>query len=183
MVDAVEASSKGLRARVQGVCAVIFVTVGHQMPFNRMVQAVDQWAASRNRHDVFAQIGLTDYIPTHIQWSPIIDPAEYRQRISDADAVVAHAGMGTILTAFELGTPILVMPRRGELKETRNDHQVATAQRFLEMGRLTVAMDENVLPVMLDEISDLKIAETNSKSTTPELIQALKAFIHKGDNK
>lgn len=146
-----------------------------------MVRAVDQWAAANGCSDVFAQIGTTDYVPSHIEWSPTLDPAEFRRRIADADAVVAHAGMGTILTAFELGTPILVMPRRGALHETRNDHQVATAERFLEMGRLAVAMDENELLGMLDQVSNLTAGGAISSSASPELLQALAAFIHQTD--
>ncbi len=160
---------------------MIFVTVGHQMPFDRMVQAVDQWAAANNRDDVFAQIGATKYVPKHIQWAATIDPSEFAQRIADADVVVAHAGMGTILTAFELGTPILVMPRRAALHETRNDHQVATAQRFSEMGRLAVAMDEHELPEMLDHVSSLTAGGVISSSASPELIQALVSYIHQTD--
>lgn len=161
---------------------MIFVTVGHQMPFDRMVRVVDQWASANGRDDVFAQIGITEYVPSYIQWASKIDPSEFRQRIADADAVVAHAGMGTILTAFELGTPILVMPRRGAFHETRNDHQVATAERFREMGRLAVAMDEHELPGMLDQLSNLTAGGAISSTASPELLQALAAFIHQTDH-
>ena len=46
-----------------------------------------------------------------------------------AAAIVAHAGMGTILTALETGKRLLVMPRRAALGEHRNDHQLATVSR------------------------------------------------------
>ena len=161
---------------------MIFVTVGHQMPFDRMVQAVDQWASANGRDDVFAQIGTTSYVPQHIQWAPTIEPDEFARRIADADAVVAHAGTGTILTALEAGTPILVMPRRAALLETRNDHQVATAERFLEMGRVAVAMDEHALPGMLDQISSLKAGQEISSQASPELLKALADFVHQRDS-
>ncbi|MDF1809951.1 MAG: glycosyltransferase [Phycisphaerales bacterium] len=157
---------------------MIFVTVGHQMPFDRMVKAVDDWAALNQRSDVFAQIGSTKYRPEHIQWAHTIDPNEFQERIAQADAVVAHAGTGTILTALEQQTPILVMPRRAALLETRNDHQVATAQRFLEMGRVAVAMDETELPAMLEKLSQLSASDTISSGASPELIQAISDFIH-----
>ena len=38
-----------------------------------------------------------------------------------------------------------MMPRRGHLGETRNEHQVATAERFLALGAAHVAMDEQAL--------------------------------------
>jgi exopolysaccharide biosynthesis glucuronosyltransferase PssE len=151
------------------------------MPFDRMVRAVDEWAKANDRDDVFAQIGSTDYIPEHIQWAATIEPGEFHRRIKEANAVVAHAGTGTILNALELGTPILVMPRRAALLETRNDHQVATAQRFLEMGKVAVAMDETELPTMLDEVSDLTAGGVISSQASPELLKALSDFVHRAD--
>jgi UDP-N-acetylglucosamine transferase subunit ALG13 len=105
---------------------VIFVTVGSSEPFDRLVRAVDEWAGLRGRSDVFAQIGHSDYQPKHIQCSKFLDPSEFRTRFNNAQFVVAHAGMGSIITALEIGKPIVVMPRRAHLGETRSDHQVAT---------------------------------------------------------
>jgi exopolysaccharide biosynthesis glucuronosyltransferase PssE len=160
---------------------MIFVTVGHQMPFDRMIRAIDEWAFENNRDDIFAQIGTTEFEPSRIRWSPTVHPEEFRKMIAEAEVVVAHAGMGTILTAFELGTPILVMPRRGAFQETRNDHQVATAKRFLEMGRLSVAMDEHELVEMLSGVSNLTAGGVISNSASPELIQSLAEFINQDD--
>ena len=156
----------------------IFVTVGAQMPFDRMVRAVDAWAGERGRSDVFAQIGPTDYRPAHIEWVEFIEPDEFRQRVAAADVLVAHAGMGSILTALEAGKPILVMPRRGDLRETRNDHQVATAERFREMGKVAVAMDEHELPARLDELDALPPTERIGSHASESLINAIRSFIN-----
>ncbi len=131
---------------------MIFVTVGAQMPFDRLVRAVDEWAGSRRRSDIFAQIGTTTWRPSHIRWVQWLAPVEFRRRFQAASLVVAHAGMGSIITAMDLGKSILVLPRRGDLGETRNDHQIATAQRFCEMGLVTAAFDEGELVVRLDEL-------------------------------
>lgn len=156
---------------------MIFVTVGHQMPFDRLIRGVDEWAGRTGRSDVFAQIGSAEYIPRHIEHADKIGPEEFRRRMSEANAVVAHAGMGSILTALELGVPILVMPRLGRLKETRNDHQVATAERFKSMGRIEVAMDETELSDALDKLTDLSGAATISPEAQPELLDAVRGFI------
>ena len=160
---------------------MIFVTVGHQMPFDRMVKAIDEWAAANDRSDIFAQIGDAQYSPMHIQWVKTLDPPEFREKVTTADTIVAHAGMGTILTAMQFGVPILVMPRTAAFKETRNDHQIATAERFKEMGRVHVAMDEHELPTMLDQVSNLTSSGTISSEASPELIAALAGFIHQTD--
>jgi len=160
---------------------MIFVTVGHQMPFDRMIEAIDAWAIEHDRDDVFAQIGDGQYIPKKIEWVKTLDPSEFKARMEQAEAIVAHAGMGSILTAMELGKPILVMPRTAAKMETRNDHQIATAERFKEMGRVAVAMDEHKLPEMLDQVSNLTAGGVISSHASPELISALAEFIHRAD--
>jgi UDP-N-acetylglucosamine transferase subunit ALG13 len=159
---------------------VIFVTVGAQMPFDRMCQAVDQWAAKRQRPDVFAQIGSTDWRPTAMKFTPMIDPPAFKKAMQECSVVVAHAGMGSILTALQYGKPILVMPRRGDLRETRNDHQIATAKRFKELGRVAVAFDEAELERELDRLGELRATERISPWASDELLNAVRAFVHGG---
>ena len=156
----------------------IFVTVGAQMPFDRMIRAVDSWGKERGRDDVFAQIGSTNYRPAHIGWTEFLEPEQFRIHVAEADVLVAHAGMGSILMALEAGKPILVMPRRGALHETRNDHQVATAERFREMGKVHVAMDEHELPRRLDELSAVPPAERISRTASEPLIKAIRDFVN-----
>ncbi len=147
------------------------------MPFDRLVRTVDQWAARAGRGDVFAQIGPTEWRPSHVAWKQFLEPAAFRAQLAEASVIVAHAGMGSIITALEAGKPILVMPRRGDLRETRNDHQVATALRFRELGRIAVAMDEAELHVKLDELNALSPGQRLGASASPELIRRVRAFI------
>lgn len=156
---------------------MIFVTVGAQMAFDRMVKAVDAWAAARGRKDVFAQIGPTEYRPAHMEWTAFIEPEDFKRRVAEASVLVAHAGMGSILTALEAGKPIVVMPRRGDLRETRNDHQIATARRFLELGRVAVAFDEHELAAKLDLIDGLSSSERIGPWASDRLVGALSSFI------
>lgn len=156
---------------------MILVTVGAQMAFDRLTRTVDAWAAERARSDVFAQIGPTDWRPSHIEWTQFLEPEEFRGKVEQADLLIAHAGMGSIITAMEAGKPILVMPRRGDLRETRNDHQIATARRFLEMGRVAVAFDEEELKTKLDELDTVRAGQTISRWASDELIDGLRTFI------
>jgi UDP-N-acetylglucosamine transferase subunit ALG13 len=128
---------------------VIFVTVGAQMPFDRLVRTVDDWAG-RVRAEIFAQIGPSRLRPRHMAWTRFLAPGDFLAQVGAADLLVAHAGMGSIITALEYGKPLLIMPRRGELGETRNDHQVATAHRFRGLGWVDVAFDEQELVIRLD---------------------------------
>jgi UDP-N-acetylglucosamine transferase subunit ALG13 len=158
---------------------VIFVTVGTQLGFDRMIRAVDSWAALTPGEPVFAQIGPGAYLPRHMEYAPFVDPDQCRERMLTADAIVAHAGMGTILGALEIGKPLLVMPRRAALGEHRNDHQIATARRFGDLGRVTVAGDEHDLQNRLNDLSRLTAAERISPFASDQLIDALSTFINR----
>ena len=157
---------------------MILVTVGAQMPFDRLVRTVDAWASENGRSDVFAQIGPSDAPPAHIAHTRFLRPAEFRQRAAEAAAIVAHAGMGTIITALELRTPILVLPRRAALGETRNDHQVATASRFAENGLVHAAFDEHELRRKLEGIDTLPGPEGIRAEASERLLGALRQFVN-----
>ena len=159
----------------------IFVTVGAQIPFDRLIVAVDAWAAGRaGGQSLFAQVGEKGIRPVNMESVELLEPPEFKKRVLWADVLVAHAGMGSILTALQYGKPILVMPRLGSLKETRNDHQVATAQRFREMGKVAVAMDEGEIVAQLDGLAALGRTERISDRASDELIAAVRGFIQQG---
>jgi len=156
---------------------MIFVTVGTQLPFDRLIQSIDRWAGSSSVGQVVAQIGPSRLKPSHLQWVEFVGPEEFRRYVETADIVVSHAGMGSILTALELGKPILVLPRRADLGEHRNDHQMATARRFREQGRIEVAFDETELLQKLTQLNTIRARDRISTQASPSLVQTLRAFI------
>lgn len=159
---------------------MIFVTVGTQVQFDRLIRVVDEWAGARARSDVFAQIGPSNHQSRHIRTERFIDPTEFRNSVEAASLVVAHAGMGSIITALELGKRIIVMPRRASLGEHRNDHQVATAKRFAAQGRIDVAFDERELAEKLDQLDVRNRSERIGGEASPQLILTLRTFIEAG---
>jgi UDP-N-acetylglucosamine transferase subunit ALG13 len=156
---------------------VIFVTVGSQEPFDRLIRAVDEWARARTRSDVFAQVASSTIRPRHIKFTQFIEPSEFKRVMRETRLIVAHAGMGSIISALELGKPIVVMPRRADFRETRNDHQVATAERFGAQGRIIVANNERDLPEKLDHALTLGEADRIQAQASPRLIGTIRAFL------
>lgn len=105
---------------------MIFATVGSQMPFDRMVRVIDEWAQVTQRSNIVAQVGNTKTQFQNLSCHDTFTPSQYQQKLEQAEVVIGHAGMGTILTCLELGKPLLIMAREGARQETRNDHQIAT---------------------------------------------------------
>lgn len=125
---------------------MIFVTVGTQFGFDRLTKAVDVWASAQQRVECFAQIGGGDYEPRSMEWKRYLEPEEFERIFEECDLVVAHAGMGTIITALLKGKPVIVLPRLARFSEHRNDHQVATAKKLSSLEGCHFAADtEDVL--------------------------------------
>lgn len=155
---------------------MIFVTVGHQMPFDRLIRAMDEWAQRTGRTDVFAQIGKASYRPRHFQAVEHLTPEEFQQRMEQASGIVGHAGTGTIIAALQLGKPLLVMPRLSRFGETRNDHQLPTAQHFASAGRILAAFDEAELMTKMNELESFSPRASIDGRASPELIARIREF-------
>lgn len=156
---------------------MIFVTVGHELPFDRLIRCVDQWAERCDRSDVFAQIGKAGFRPRRIQSVEFLDPAEFRVRLKAATAVVAHAGMGTIIQALDYEKPLLVFPRLARLRETRTDHQLSTARHFAAHGRLLAALSEEELSEQLDRIEAFRPGSGDYAVRRASLLQRIRAYV------
>ena len=104
---------------------MILLTVGTQLPFDRLVRIVDEVAEGLSE-PVVAQIGQGKYEPKHMEWRRVVPPQEFESMVASASLVVAHAGIGTLVTAERHGKSLILFPRSAALGEHRNDHQKAT---------------------------------------------------------
>lgn len=129
---------------------MIFVTVGTQLPFDRLVTAVDAWAGRHPEAHVVAQVGRSRYRPRNLEYYRFLEPHAFEELFGAADCIIAHAGIGTILAALERTTPIIILPRRAVLGEQRTEHQLATARSFEDLETVLVAHDESMLPGLID---------------------------------
>ncbi len=64
---------------------------------------------------------------------------EFSHQIKTAQLLILHAGAGSVIHALETGKCPVVMPRRADLGEHVNDHQVEFARALGEMGKAMVA--------------------------------------------
>ena len=161
---------------------MIFVTVGHQMPFDRMIRLVDQWAGTNPQQTIFAQIGESSYQPQHMEYARLLSRGDFDSYLQRCDSVIAHAGTGTIIQVLGQDKPLLVFPRLSKLAETRNDHQVGTARHFANKGQLLAAFDEQEFLQRLDELPQFRPAQAMGKHASPQLLERLKNFVKSSDS-
>lgn len=161
---------------------MVFVTVGTQLPFDRLIGAVQAWAVQNPGHKVVAQTGAGRADHAGIECRAHMGQDEFAAQMAAADVVVAHAGMGSILLAAEMGKPIIILPRRAAFGEHRNDHQLDTAAKMAVMAHVTVVQDAALIGPALDLMLAQDTVTTAKIGTAaqPRLLNALQEFIWQG---
>ncbi|HTJ58453.1 MAG TPA: glycosyltransferase [Devosiaceae bacterium] len=127
---------------------MILLTIGTQLPFDRLVKAMDELAPTLSE-EIFGQIGEASYQPQNFEWAATLKPHEFEARFRSASVVVSHAGIGTILTAQKLQKPLIIVPRQAKYGEHRNDHQLATAYQVRDKPGVHVAAEVSELAGLL----------------------------------
>ena len=156
---------------------MIFVSVGTQLPFDRLIKAMDIYAGAHRDEPVFAQIGKSNYVPQHLTFEKNLSPAAFRQKAEECSVIVSHAGIGNVLLALELGKPLFILPRRAALHEHRNDHQLATATWLEGKPGINVAMTEDDLITRLVNTPKSVDKQAFSPYASPELLACVRDFI------
>jgi UDP-N-acetylglucosamine transferase subunit ALG13 len=117
---------------------MIFVTVGSQLPFDRLVKGIDQLTSDLSV-EVFAQIGEGSYEPSNFPWERLLTPTHFNELVKKSTLIVSHAGIGSVLSAQRWGKPILIFPRLASHGEHRNDHQLATLRALKDRDGIYTA--------------------------------------------
>lgn len=150
---------------------MILVTVGTQIPFDRLITLVNDWVSeSGTKQEVVAQVGSSVYSSKNMTVFQSVEPEQFEQYINDCDFIISHAGMGSILTALRVKKPIVIFPRKAALGEHRNDHQLATARSFSNVDGVYVVNDKEELLTLLNESDELSSGVLNDSDQYKELL-------------
>lgn len=147
---------------------MIFATVGTQIPFDRLIKAIDKVCANLSVNEqVIAQIGDSNYKAVNIKTVCHLDKEAFDLHIRNASCIIGHAGMGTIAIAMEYSKPLLVMPRLNKYGEVVHDHQIDIAKKFEKLGYLLVAYTEDQLS---NKVKQLKTFVPRLRNAEPEKV-------------
>lgn len=119
---------------------MIFVTVGtHHQPFKRLLDALNQLG-----DELVVQYGPGEP-PAAQHAEPFMPFDEMLERFREADTVITHAGVGSIICASREGHVPLVVPRRHDLGEHVDDHQVELTRALAQRGSVVAVWDVDTL--------------------------------------
>ena len=147
---------------------MIFLTVGTQFPFDRLVRAVDQIIGEGAISEtVFGQIGHSAYKPVNFEAVVRMEKDAFDKCFREASGIIGHAGMGTISMALSGHKPLLAMPRLRKYGEVVNNHQLGIAKMFSERGYILAAYGVEDLPDGVRRLADFVPAE---RRTAPNAV-------------
>ena len=130
---------------------LVVVTVGtDHHPFTRLVTWFDHWMARQGeRVNAVVQHG-TAAPPRFGRAVAYLDHSEFLGLAASAQIVVCHGGPATIAECRRLGHVPIVVPRRPELGEHVDDHQLRFGGRLATKALARVPRDEDELWTLLD---------------------------------
>jgi UDP-N-acetylglucosamine transferase subunit ALG13 len=131
---------------------MILVTVGtNEQPFDRLVRAA---AALGGDEPLLVQYGASGEPHGRGDWVDFVGFDELADHMRAARVVVCHAGVGSIMLARRCGRRPIVLPRRLDLREAVDDHQLPLARRLDASGLVRLVEDERDLAAAVAQNGD-----------------------------
>ena len=153
---------------------MIFVTVGTQdKEFVRLIKKIDELVTLGKIQDqVIVQAGHTKYESNRIKILNYIPFNEFNDYLKQADVIISHGGVGSILNGVKQLKPVIAVPRLYKYNEHINDHQLQIVRKMSEEGYIISCEDENQLEEKINLARTFKPKEF--KSNTYSFLQQFK---------
>lgn len=158
---------------------MIFVTVGtHEQQFDRLVKAVDDLKLDKVINEpVYVQTGYSTFEPTHCDHFRFVSYTQMKEYMKAADVVITHGGPSSFIEAMAAGKVPVVVPRRGDLEEHVNNHQVDFVRTVAErQGGIIPVFDVDDLPVAIERARQVS-NDASFKSHNEEFCYELNRLI------
>jgi UDP-N-acetylglucosamine--N-acetylmuramyl-(pentapeptide) pyrophosphoryl-undecaprenol N-acetylglucosamine transferase len=145
------------RVEHAGPLMKIVVTLG-TMPghgFGRLISAVKRIAP--DGAEIFWQTGSTDAAAFGVPGRETVPAGELSAEMSQADVVIAHAGVGSALAALEVGKCPVLVPRSAARGEHVDDHQTQIANELADRGLAIIGDADDLRLEDLQRASEIQI--------------------------
>ena len=115
---------------------LIFVILGTQdKGFERMLKEIDELIKDgiiTNR--VVVQAGSTNFKSNEMDIIDYLPMQKFHKYIEEADIIITHGGVGSILDAIKHHKKVIAIPRLEKYHEHVNNHQIEIVEEFDRLG-------------------------------------------------
>lgn len=139
---------------------MILVMLGTQNnSFHRLLEEIDKLVEKGIINDeIIVQAGYTKYNSKNMKILGLMPKEELEKYQEDADLIITHGGVGSIVSSIEKGKKVIAIPRLHEYQEHVNDHQIEIVEKY---------SSENLI-IGCKQVSDLEKAIKKVKKFTPK---------------
>lgn len=145
---------------------MIFVILGTQdKKFPRLLEAVQKQINEgkiSKKEDIIVQAGSTKFESENMKILDYISIRKFKEYIENADIIICHAGVGTILTALKKRKKIIAAARLKKYGEHVNDHQLQILENFVKEGYILALKDFDKLDILLEQVKNFTPAKFKS---------------------
>lgn len=100
---------------------------------------------------------------------------EINSLIKQANFIITHGGVGSIMTSIKQGKKVIAVPRRSEYKEHVNNHQIQIIEEFNNNGSIIGISSVEELEEAINRIDNFIPQKYINKSQS--MIEIIKKFI------
>ena len=161
---------------------MILVILGTQdKEFPRLLKAIDREIEKGNIKDkVVVQAGSTKYSSKNMEILDLLPTPEFEKLMNDADLIITHGGVGSILSAIKKNKKVIAAARLAKYKEHHNDHQKQVIGEFVKQGYILELDNFNDLNLLLKEIRNFK--PKRFVSHTKNMVKLIENYIEDTNN-
>jgi UDP-N-acetylglucosamine transferase subunit ALG13 len=135
---------------------LVLVTVGtDHHPFARLMGWIERWESTGRPVRWIVQHGFTAApAGAGVRAEQLMPHEELQAALREASVVVCQGGPGSIMDARGVGRVPIVVPRRPDLGEHVDAHQVRFSRRLDEAGLIRLAEEEDAFRRLVGEALD-----------------------------
>ncbi len=155
----------------------LFVPLGTQkFPFGRIITALNQLVdqGKYKTDEIVMQSALYPVKPNFTHFG-LIPNEDFNRYMREAEVVVTHSGVNSIISCMEMGKPLVVCPRLHEYGEHVDNHQMEIAMLMHEKYNMLICTD---MKDLLELIEKAKVHKYKPWiSHREELLNAIRELI------
>ena len=115
---------------------MILVLLGTQNnSFHRLLEEIERLIESEIiKEEVIVQAGYTQYTSNNMKILGLISKQELEKLQKEADFIITHGGVGSILLSITKNKKVIAVPRLHQYNEHVNNHQKDIVELFNQKG-------------------------------------------------
>lgn len=156
---------------------MILVLLGTQNnSFIRLLKAIQKNIDNKVIKDnVVVQAGFTKFESKDMKIFKMIDKNKFSKLQDEADLIITHGGVGSIISSLEKGKKVIVAPRLKKYNEHVNNHQIQIARKFEQQGYVKCVINMKNLGKIIESIKDFQPKQY--KKSESDVISIIENYI------